>query len=487
MRWKLFLALCASLLSPAAWGETIDIPAERLRDQIRGGLLGQMLGNLNGLPHEMKYIDEPGNVTGYTPALPEGARTDDDTDFEWVYVKVMQDEGCLLLPPARIAQLWKERINTRIWCSNQYARQLMDLGLEPPLTGMIPFNPWADFNISGQFICETFGLIAPAMPQSAAQIGLNYTTVTIDGEPAQTTQLFTTMIAQAFLTSDIDGLLDGGQAAIDPTSAVCQIVLDVRNWYERHPDNWRQTRELLRDKYTKHGGAMRDKNGYELNTGATIAALLYGQGDFVQTLITAFNFGWDADNSAATAGTIVGVTKGYRWMLAQGWPIVDRYRNTTRQDMPTDETITSFADRLIDLAERAIIKQGGQRITNNGQIVYRVQRQRPACVQPLKSPDGQSAGIEGALRDEINLVLQHATSNEPLACAAYCAICLDMAESMQAKYPQEWSSALDALATDYPNVVQAIFYHAPTPQGEVLRKKALAAGLQKPRTRQSLW
>ena len=73
---------------------------------------------------------------------------------------------------------------------------------------------------------------------------------------------------------------------------------------------------------------MRDKNGYELNTGATIAALLYGQGDFAQTLITAFNFGWDADNSAATAGTIVGVIKGYRWMLAQGWPIVDRYRGS---------------------------------------------------------------------------------------------------------------------------------------------------------------
>ena len=40
----------------------IELTAGVLRDKIRGGLLGQILGNLNGLPHEMKYIDEPGAV-----------------------------------------------------------------------------------------------------------------------------------------------------------------------------------------------------------------------------------------------------------------------------------------------------------------------------------------------------------------------------------------------------------------------------------------
>jgi len=487
MRWKLILALCTSVLSTVAFGETIDIPAERLRDQIRGGLLGQILGNLNGLPHEMKYIDEPGDVTSYTPALPEGARTDDDTDFEWVYIKVMQDENCRLLPPARIAQLWKERINTRIWCSNQYARQLMDLGLDPPLTGMTTFNPWADFNISGQFICETFGLLAPALPQTAARLGLNYTRVTIDGEPAQTTQLFTTMIARAFVTDGIDAILDAGLAGVDPTSVVHTIVQDVRGWYRQYPADWRKTRELLKDKYSKHGGAMRDRNGYELNTGSTIAALLYGQGDFVGTLIAAFNFGWDADNTAATAGTIIGVAKGYRWMLAQGWAIVDRYENTTRQNMPMDETITSFADRLIDLAEQVIAEQGGRRVTANGRIVYRINVQPPKCVQALESPDEQRAALKARMRSEIEHSLAGGATSQDAARAAYYAICLDMVDSMQQEHPQQWSKALRVLAADYPNVIQALFYHAPTPQGDMIRKKALAAGLKQPPARQDLW
>ena len=37
-----------------------------------------------------EYIAEPGHVEKYTPALPEGAWTDDDTDFEWVYILEMQ-------------------------------------------------------------------------------------------------------------------------------------------------------------------------------------------------------------------------------------------------------------------------------------------------------------------------------------------------------------------------------------------------------------
>ena len=180
-----FTPLTANVITYGAVSpnKSVELSAELLRDKIRGGLLGQILGNLNGLDHEMEYINEPGDVEEYVPALPEGAWTDDDTDLEWVYIVAMQRNNEIAMPPGLIVQLWKERINKRIWCSNQYARQLMDIGFEPPLTGNIVLNPWADFNISGQFVCESFGLLAPGMPQTAAKIGLNYTRVTIDGEP----------------------------------------------------------------------------------------------------------------------------------------------------------------------------------------------------------------------------------------------------------------------------------------------------------------
>ena len=473
-------------IQPYVSNPFIELSADTLRDKVRGGLLGQILGNLNGLKHENKYINEPGNIEAYIPALPEGAWTDDDTDFEWVYIVEMQRANDICLSPQCIADLWKGRINKRLWCANQYARQLMDLGLTPPLTGTSALNPWADFNISGQFLCETFGLLAPGMTQTAARIGLNYTSVAIDLEPAQTTQLFTAMIATAFVTDDLEKILDAGVNSLDPHSAVRQIIRDVRDWHRRYRCEWRTTRRLMKEKYTRHNGTVRDYNGYELNTGVTVAAFLYGEGDFVKTLLSAFNFGWDCDNSAATAGTIVGVIKGYRWMMSQGWQIVDRYRNTTRENMPNDETITSFADRIIDLAERVIVAQGGRRIYVNGKPVYHIILETPASVIPLPDPAEQITAMRSGMKSEIETGIISGNTAEERARAAYLAICLDLAEPLRKKYPAHWAESLDAL-NGYWNVVQALYYHADFPAGEILRTKADAAGLQRPGKKEKLW
>src|SRR5450631_3993562 len=88
-------------------GKFVEIPGSVLEDKVRGGLIGEMLGDLNGLKHEMKYIDEPGNVTSYKPALPEGAWTDDDTDIEWIYVLKMQSSKEMMLSPQVIADEWR--------------------------------------------------------------------------------------------------------------------------------------------------------------------------------------------------------------------------------------------------------------------------------------------------------------------------------------------------------------------------------------------
>lgn len=466
--------------------DTIEMDAETLRDKIRGGLLGQIIGNLNGLEHEMKYIDDPGNVTEFVPSLPEGAWTDDDTDFEWVYILEMQRRNQILLSYDRIAQLWKERINRRIWCSNHYARYLMDLGIDPPLTGNFILNPWADFNISGQFLCETFALLAPAMPQTASTIALNYTRVAIDLEPAQSTQLFSSMIAAAFRTDEIDAIVEAGYQALDPQSRLRRIVDDMRAWRAQYPNDWRTVRQLAKQAYLQDEGRMRDRNGYELNTSSVIAALLYGQGDFCKTLTHAFNFGWDADNIAATAGTVVGVMKGYRWMLSQGWPIVDRYKNTTRDHMPMDETITSFADRLIDLCETVILENGGSRSLRGTMPVYTIPVQSPACVYPLVSPDDQVLDLRARLNDEIESGILRSGSPQTKARAAYLAICLGLARTYQDNHPQAWQEAIAAL-NEYWKVVHNIYYQSAIPAGDSLRAKALQAGLPKPDRPRAIW
>ena len=482
MKRREFLTLAAGLplLSQTRQGVTIDIPADVLEDKIRGGFLGQIVGDLNGLKHEMKYILEPGSVEAYTPALPDGGWTDDDTDIEWPYLIEMQSSKALLIPYPRISEVWKKHINRRIWCSHLYLRQIMDLGIDPPLTGRIEINPWADFNLSGQFVSESWGMISPGMPETAARIGAHYTHVSVDGEAVQSTQMMDAMIATAFLTSDMEKILDAGAAALDPKSVMRQILADVRHWYKENPRDWRLTRKLTKDKYCKYGGQdMRDRNGVWLNGASTIAALQYGDGDWVQTVRAAFNFGWDADNNAAGSGTILGVIKGYKALKSQGWDIKDAYRNTSRDEMPDGETITSYSDRLVALARQNISEHGGSITEVNGRPVYRIRTEPPANVERLPDLQKQYAAMRSQLKSDIDKGLVSGATSQQRARAAYLAICLDFAPELKQKYPQQWARAIRSLQ-EYPRVLQVMFFEAPFPAGDAIRKKAMAAGLEKP-------
>jgi hypothetical protein len=368
-------------------------------------------------------------------------------------------------------------MNDRIWCANLYARRLLDLDLEPPLTGRIAFNPWSVFNISAQFVSESFGHIAPGMPQTAARIGIHYTHLAVDGEPIQTTQFFTAMIATAYFEKDAEKIVRAGLGALDPKSSVGPLVADVLAWWKENPKDWRETRRRIKEKYTRHGGGMRDRNGYELNTAAIVGALLYGGAeDLKETLRLAFNFGWDSDCNAATCGAIVGVVRGKKWIDQQGWVIKDVYRNTCRDQMPKDETITGYGDKLLAVAKRVILENGGEEVVVDGRKAYRIKLQAPANVEPLPA----TLDRIDELRRDVGPAIAKDLSGSPKdrARAAYLAICLGLSESLQKERPEDWKAAIGELKK-FRNVLKQI-YDAPQPLGTRLQAAAKAEGLEKP-------
>lgn len=461
------------------------ISSEVVIDKIRGGLLGQILGNINGMPHEMQYLQEPGDVYNYTPSLPDGAFTDDDTDFEWVYVMEMQRNRNVYLSPTQINRFWKERINSGIWCANRYARHLMDIGIQSPLTGNTLLNPWAEFNVSGQFLCETYGLICPGMPQTASKISLNKTLVAIDGEPAQTTQLFSTMIAMAFVEKNMNTLLDHGMMSLDKNCKIRCIIIDVREWHAAYPEDWKKVRQLIKEKYSQDNQKMRDMNGYELNTAAIIASLLYGKGDFAETLKHSFNFGWDADCNAATVGTILGVQYGYRKMMcgntrsSPNWQIVDRYKNTRREAMPNDETITSFADRIIELFEMVNLENGGAKVIEDNKVVFKIALEKPAMIKNINESHEAKEAFLSHWESKIKELLR-SSCKEERARATYMAICLDIAPALAKSAPKLWETACHDLS-GYWKVMNNLFYGGDFNGLNLLKQKFTTAGFKTPR------
>lgn len=461
----------------------IIIAKSVLADKIAGGLTGQLLGNLNGLQYEFKFLDSPGHIVDYVPSLPNGAFTDDDTDIEWVYITEMAKTNTVLVPPHRMRQLWQTFINRKVWSANRFARQLFDLGIEPPLSGKRVMNNWADFNLAGMFLSESFGLVAPFMPQTAAAIGVHYTSATVDGEPLQATLLITSMIATAFKTNDVKEIVAAGKMSLDKKSNIFMIVQQVEQWCDQYPDDWKRVRELIKDTYTQKelsGGARHvgNMNGCNLNAAATIAAVLLGKGDFIRSVIHAFNFGWDADCNAATVGAITGVIKGKSWMDSQHWNIKDVYANTTREGMPEDETISGFSKKITDVAGIIIQQQGGRSFTKNGIDYYEIKTQRPRSTLTVKDVKTERLELAALLKDKIYSEYR-SLDTQTRARAAYLAIATDVYKDIKKADEQGWMKAVAALET-FPRVIDILLKPYPDPLAPSLSNRAKEAGVSKP-------
>ena len=98
---------------------TVEITRAELLDHIHGGWVGMLIGGLEGLPHEFKYKEQPRDTLPEFTFLEQGARSDDDNDFEWPHLFFMDKEGMTKLPYSRVVEIWKANMNSGIWVANK--------------------------------------------------------------------------------------------------------------------------------------------------------------------------------------------------------------------------------------------------------------------------------------------------------------------------------------------------------------------------------
>jgi hypothetical protein len=229
------------------------------------------------------------------------------------------------------------------------------------------------------------------------------------------------MYATAFFEPNVVDLVVEGLTVTPTTSRTHQVIADVLTWYlddaqDGHLD-WRATRRKLYDNYQGHNSFGRYYNWVEstINTGATVLAILYGQGDFKDTVQIGVLAGWDCDCNPATAGGLIGIIEGFSNLppdLTDPNICGDIYKNAHRpylpdpnQPLPQYDTITDIAARLTNLAELNIIRNGGY-ITDNGSIkTYHVPDFNAVSGGPEKpDPDGPTGLIAKALAAGITVI-----------------------------------------------------------------------------------
>jgi hypothetical protein len=370
----LVLIICITAACYPQDRQPVTIKVSELGDKIAAAWIGQMIGNIYGLPHEGKYITAPGPETwpyGYTKNLDklkkyDGAFSDDDTDVEYMYLLQMGKYG----PEPSYAQLrdaWLYHIRDRVWLANRAALGLMHFGYTPPFTGSKQLNPhW--YQIDPQLINEIWAVTSPGMVKYAASKSEWAARITSDDWGVEPTILYGAMYSAAFFENDINKLIDIGLKALPAGGRFSTTVREMIALHAKYPGDWKASwKEMAQKYYIDEPDMTKTIWNANLNGACAILAMLYGEGDFQKTLDLCCAMGFDADNQAATVAGLMGVIKGMKglpkdlYLPVEGWtkPFNDRYINITRYDLP-DAAISDIIGKTLERTVDLIILKGGK-------------------------------------------------------------------------------------------------------------------------------
>ena len=370
----LLFAFVFLISATAATAQRKTISGKELRDKIAGAWIGQMIGNIYGLPHENKYVNAPGDESkwpyGYTRNLDKlkkynGAFSDDDTDVEYMYLLTMEKFGH---EPTyeQMREAWMFHVRDRVWLANRGALGLMHFGYTPPFTGDKDINPhW--FQIDPQLINEIWAYTAPGMVKYAAQKSDWAARITSDEWGAEPTVHYGAMYAAAFFEKDVRKLIDIGLKELPPNGRYAQTIRDMIALHKKYPNKWQDAwKELAEKYYINEPDLTKTIWNANLNGACGILAMLYGNGDFQRTLDLSCAMGFDADNQAATVAGLLGIVYGFNalpkdlYLPIEGWtkPFNDTYINITRHELP-DASIQDMIDRMMSMTLKLVQAKGG--------------------------------------------------------------------------------------------------------------------------------
>jgi len=296
------------------------IPAPRrlsrnvLEDKVRGGWAGQMIGVSFGAPTEFK--SNGAIIEGAIPWRPENvsnAIDQDDLYVEMTFAEVMDKIG-LEATTEQYGEMFKES-KYQLWHANAAARRLLNRGVRAPGSGHPQHNVHAndiDFQIESDFI----GLMCPGLPREANRFADRVGRVMNHGDGLYGGMFFSGMYAAAFFESDPRKVVEAGLRSIPAESGYAKTIRDVLDGSARHPDDWKRTWRLITDTWDRDDpcpdGALQAFNiDARLNGAFVVLGLLYGEGDFAQTLEVSTRAGQDSDCNPSSAAGILGVILGY--------------------------------------------------------------------------------------------------------------------------------------------------------------------------------
>ncbi|KAM0252544.1 hypothetical protein ACHAQJ_007676 [Trichoderma viride] len=300
-----------------------NLPDDYL-ERVYAGVLGKLIGVYVGRPFEgwthQRIVEELGHIHGYVHEKVGDPLvvTDDDVSGTFQFVRALEEHGYSPdISSEDIGKTWLNNViehRTIFWwggrgMSTEHTAFLnLKRGIPAPLSGAIQINGrTVAEQIGAQIFIDGWALVAPGNPGLAAKLARAAGSVSHDGESVYAAQLWAAMEAEAFISKDINHILDVGLSTIPEDSLVAHVISKVRKWVAEDGD-WMKTRQRIEESY-----------GYDKfhgvchvipNHAIMIMAVLYASNDFDEAMHIINTCGWDTDCNSGNVGCLVATMLG---------------------------------------------------------------------------------------------------------------------------------------------------------------------------------
>lgn len=272
---------------------------KELRNKILGCWIGKNIGGTMGTPFE--GAQQLNDIHGFNS--PKGEPLpNDDLDLQLVWLRAMRDVGPKELSANVLADYWLSAV-TPHWNEYGIGKCNLEMGLLPPLSGEFK-NDWKNSN--GAWIrSEIWASLAPGLPNVAIRYAIMDASIDHGLSEGTWAEIFTASLeSMAFFESDIRTLIEKALSFIPEDSRVARSVRIVLSGYDAGKP-WKDVRQEILDDSADLGWFQAPGN-----VAFTVLGLVYGEGDFKKSLITAIDCGDDTDCTGATAGALLGIVLG---------------------------------------------------------------------------------------------------------------------------------------------------------------------------------
>jgi hypothetical protein len=314
------LAVAVSAVAQSS-NSNITISKAKLKDKIKGGWAGQTIGVSFGSYTEFKYngtfIQDEQTIPwapGYVKKLMiEWPDLYDDIYMDLTFVDVLERHG-FDAPVDSFANAFA-KAPYNLWHANQAARYNILNGIKAPESGHWLNNPHSD-DIDYQIEADFAGLMNPGMPNSASAISDRVGHIMNYGDGWYGGVYMGAMYSLAFTSDDVSYVVNEGLKTIPKESTFYQCIADVIKWHKKYPTDWKQTWFEVQKKWASENGCPEGifaplNIDAKVNAAYVVMGLLYGKGDFTQTMEIATRAGQDSDCNPSSAAGILGTIKGY--------------------------------------------------------------------------------------------------------------------------------------------------------------------------------